>query len=528
MRRKLSLSEKQRILFGIVTDPISFILADMTVLVGAVSMVKVISKSGIAIHTLVGFAITFLARVILGVYHQDWKKMPLYGLLRLGVAEMISCFGHYFIERAIPRIMEQMTFIHIFAISAIDLFLIVGARLVYYGYFRKKAEESKLLLASPTMHESELRYIQEAFDSNWVAPLGFNCDGFEKEMIETLGGDVHAFATVSGTSALHLAVKLAGVKRGEHVLCSDLTFAATVNPVVYEGGIPVFIDSEPETWNMSPEALERGFEKYPEARVVVLAHLYGTPAKMDEILAICKKHGAVVIEDAAEALGATYKGVSCGTFGSYNVLSFNGNKIITTSGGGMLLTKEQVARDKAMFWSTQSREKAPWYQHEEIGYNYRMSNVIAGIGRGQLKHLEDHKTKKEEIYESYRQGLEGLPVRMNPYLPDSHPNFWLSCLVIDPEAMCECSRTATESVWKHENGKTCPDELAALLLENKIETRPIWKPMHMQPFYADNDFISTGVGEDIFARGICLPSDIKMTKEAQDKVIAVIRSAFEK
>lgn len=528
MKRKMSLMEKQRVLFGICTDPIIFLIADLIILVGAVSMVKPISKSGIVIHTLLGFLLTFVARVVLGVYHQDWRKMPIFGLLRVGVAEAIACATHYVIQEVLHRTMERMMLIHIFAIASVDLILVLAARFVYFGYLRKKDGESKLLLASPTMHESELRYIQEAFDSNWVAPLGFNCDGFENEMVETLGGGMNAFATVSGTSAIHLAVKLAGVKRGDHVLCSDLTFAATVNPVVYEGGIPVFIDSEYETWNMSPEALERGFEKYPDAKVVVLAHLYGTPAKMDELLAVCKKHNAILVEDSAEALGATYKGKSCGTFGEYNVLSFNGNKIITTSGGGMLLTKEKAARDKALFWSTQAREGAPWYQHEELGYNYRMSNVIAGIGRGQLKHLDDHKARKTEIYDRYKAGFEGLPVQMNPYLTDSVPNFWLSCLVINPEAMCKCQRGAKETSWVHEDGKTCPDELASILRENKIETRPIWKPMHMQPFYSENDFISTGVGEDIFARGICLPSDIKMTKEAQEKVISVIRDVFGK
>lgn len=386
--------------------------------------------------------------------------------------------------------------------------------------------EKRVLLASPTMHGEEQAYIKEAFDRNWIAPLGFNCDGFENEMNDYLGRGVHTFATVSGTSALHLAIKLAGVKHGDHVLCSDLTFAATVNPVSYEGAIQVFVDSEAETWNMSPEALEKAFEKYPDAKVVVMAHLYGTPGKMDEIISICEKHNAILVEDAAEALGAKYRGLKCGTLGEYNALSFNGNKIITTSGGGMLITKNEETRKKALSWSTQAREAAPWYQHEELGYNYRMSNIVAGIGRGQLKHLEEHRDLKEKIYRRYEEGLKDCPIKMNPYLPDCRPNFWLSCLTINPEAMCKQTRTTSESSWIHEDGKTCPDEMAAMLLQYNIETRPIWKPMHMQPFYADKDFISTGVGEDIFARGICLPSDIKMTEEEQDRVIEVIRSCF--
>lgn len=385
---------------------------------------------------------------------------------------------------------------------------------------------NRILLASPTMHSEEMGFVQEAFDKNWVAPLGFNCDGFEVEMSQYLG-EGYAFATVSGTAALHLAVKLAGVKPGDLVLCSDMTFSATVNPVAYEGGVQVFVDSERETWNMDPVALEKAFSLYPEAKVVVLAHLYGTPSKMDEILEVCKKHNAILIEDAAEALSSEYKGKKCGTFSPYNALSFNGNKIITTSGGGMLITKKQEDRDKSLFWSTQSREKAPWYQHEEIGYNYRMSNIVAGIGRGQLMHLEEHRELKEKIYKRYEEGLKGLPVKMNPFLKDSRPNFWLSCLTVNEDAMCKQVRTATTTEWIHEDGKSCPDEIAFKLIEMNIETRPIWKPMHMQPFYAKNAFVSTGVGEDIFARGICLPSDIKMTESEQDYVIEAIRSCFE-
>ena len=371
-------------------------------------------------------------------------------------------------------------------------------------------------LATPTMHGDELKFVQEAFDRNWIAPLGFNCDGLEKEMGEYLYKDLdkecHALSLVSCTSALHLAVKLAGVKRGDIVLCSDMTFAATVNPVSYEGGVQVYVDSEEETWNMDPVALEKAFQKYPEAKVVVLAHLYGTPSKMDEILEVCERHNAILIEDAAEALSATYHGRQCGTFGKYNAISFNGNKIITTSGGGMLLTESKEDRDKAFFWATQSREPAPWYQHEEIGYNYRMSNVVAGIGRGQLLHLDEHRDLKEKIYRRYEEGLKGLPVKMNPYLKDTKPNFWLSCMIIDEG--CEVD----------------PITVMNKLAEEKIDSRPIWKPMHMQPIFKDNDFISVGeksVGEDVFSRGLCLPSDIKMTEEEQERVISVIKSCFE-
>lgn len=371
-------------------------------------------------------------------------------------------------------------------------------------------------LATPTMHGDELKFVQEAFDRNWIAPLGFNCDGLEKEMGEYLYKDLdkecHALSLVSCTSALHLAVKLAGVKRGDIVLCSDMTFAATVNPVSYEGGVQVYVDSEEETWNMDPVALEKAFEKYPDAKVVVLAHLYGTPSKMDEILEVCERHNAILIEDAAEALSATYHGRQCGTFGKYNAISFNGNKIITTSGGGMLLTESKEDREKAFFWATQSREPAPWYQHEEIGYNYRMSNVVAGIGRGQLLHLDEHRDLKEKIYRRYEEGLKGLPVKMNPYLKDTKPNFWLSCMIIDEG--CEVD----------------PITVMNKLAEDKIDSRPIWKPMHMQPVFKDNDFISVGeksVGEDVFSRGLCLPSDIKMTEEEQERVISVIKSCFE-
>ena len=374
---------------------------------------------------------------------------------------------------------------------------------------------ARIFLSSPTMHGEEMEYIKEAFDRGYVAPLGFNCDSFESEMQTYLCGEnsdeFHALALSAGTAALHLAIKLAGVKRGDHIFCSDVTFAATVNPAVYEGALPVFIDSETDSWNMDPDALEKAFEKYPETKVVILVHLYGCPEKMDEIIAICKKHNAILIEDAAEALAADYKGKKCGTFGKYCAISFNGNKIITTSGGGMLLTDTAEAREKAFFWSTQAREKAPWYQHEEIGYNYRMSNVVAGIGRGQLLHLEEHRDAKEKLYFRYKEAFSGLPLTMNPYLDETKPNFWLSCILLDES----CSVT--------------PEQIRLKLEEYNIESRPIWKPMHMQPVFADCDFVSATekpVGEDIFARGLCLPSDIKMTNEQQDRIIEIIKSCF--
>lgn len=373
----------------------------------------------------------------------------------------------------------------------------------------------RILLSSPTMHEEEMCYIKEAFEKNWVAPLGFNCDCFEAELADYVNNSQDAprytLCLNSGTAALHLAVKLAGVKKGDRVFCSDMTFAAMVNPIIYEGGVPVFIDSERETWNMSPAALEKAFEKYPDTKFVMLVHLYGVPAQLDKITDICKKHGAVLIEDAAEALSAEYDGRKCGTFGKCGVFSFNGNKIITTSGGGMLLCDNEADREKALFWATQAREKAPWYQHEEIGYNYRMSNVVAGIGRGQLLHLAEHRALKVQIYRRYSEGLSGLPIAMNPYTEKCDPSFWLSCMTVNKGV------------------DTDPLDILKKLADNNIESRPIWKPMHMQPVFSGYDFITDGndlVGEDIFARGLCLPSDIKMTADDQNRVIDVIRSCF--
>ncbi|MCI2977840.1 DegT/DnrJ/EryC1/StrS family aminotransferase [[Clostridium] innocuum] len=403
--------------------------------------------------------------------------------------------------------------------------------------------KDKIWLSSPTMHGEELKYITEAYKTNWMSTVGKNINEIERMICEKVGCK-YAVALASGTSSLHMAVKLAGVKPGDKVFCTDMTFGATVNPVVYEGGIPVFIDTEYDTWNMDPIALEKAFELYPEVKIVVLVHLYGTPGKIDEIKAVCKKHNVIIIEDAAESLGARYKGVQTGTFGNYNAISFNGNKIITGSSGGMFLTDNKEATEKVRKWSTQSRENAPWYQHEELGYNYRMSNVIAGVVRGQIPHLEEHIAQKKAIYERYRKGLKDLPVKMNPYDEEnSEPNFWLSCLIIDKEAMCKQVRSEQEALFISEAGKTCPTEILEELTKYNAEGRPIWKPMHMQPVFRMNPFITReGIGRartnaylegstldagmDIFDRGLCLPSDNKMTIEEQGQIIEIIKGCF--
>ena len=388
---------------------------------------------------------------------------------------------------------------------------------------------SKVWLSTPTMHGEELQYITQAYETNWMSTVGANINAVEEQISQKVGCG-YAVALSCGTSALHLAVKLAGVKPGDRVFCSDMTFAATVNPVVYEGGVPVFIDTEYDTWNMDPVALEKAFAQYPDVKVIVMAHLYGTPCKMDEIKAIAEKHGAIIIEDAAESLGATYKGVQTGSFGKFNCISFNGNKIITGSSGGMLLTDIKECADKARKWSTQSRENAPWYQHEDLGYNYRMSNVIAGVVRGQIPHLEEHIAQKKAIYQRYQEGFKDLPVQMNPYdEANSEPNFWLSCLLINEDAMCKQTRSACETSYVTEVGKSCPTEILEKLAAYNAEGRPIWKPMHMQPIYKDNGFVAAGeadVGADIFRRGLCLPSDNKMTPEEQNVIIEIVKSCF--
>lgn len=394
-----------------------------------------------------------------------------------------------------------------------------------------KAFEKRIYLSSPTMHGEEMEYIRQAYATNWMSTVGENIDAVE-HMTESYVGCQYAVGVSCGTAALHLAVKLAGVQAGDTVFCSDMTFAATVNPVVYERGVPIFIDSERDTWNMDPAALERAFALYPKTKVVIVADLYGTPAKLDEIRQICDDHGATLIEDAAESLGAVCQGRKCGTFGTYNVLSFNGNKIITGSAGGMLLTDDKAAVDRARKWSAQSRENVPWYQHEEIGYNYRMSNVIAGIVRGQYLHLPEHIARKQAIYQRYKDGFRDLPVTMNPYDPDiAQPNFWLSCLLIHEEAMGTQIRHEPAAAYSKEKGQSCPCEILETLSKYNVEGRPIWKPMHMQPVFRGSDFVrvcgeADGVSGDIFRRGLCLPSDIKMTVQEQNAIIEMVRSCF--
>ena len=403
--------------------------------------------------------------------------------------------------------------------------------------------KNKIWLSSPTMHGDELKFMTEAYNTNWMSTLGKNIDEAERIVSEKIGCK-YAVALSSGTASLHLAMKLMGIQRGDTVFCSDVTFGATVNPIVYEGGVPVFIDTEYDTWNMSPEALEKAFELYPGTKLVVAANLYGVPGKMDEIRDICKKHGAKMVEDAAESFGAEYKGRQTGLFGDVGIISFNGNKIITGSSGGMLLTNDLEGANKVRKWSTQSRENAPWYQHEEIGYNYRMSNVVAGVVRGQLPYLEEHIAKKKAIYMRYKEGFKDLPLEMNPYDEvNSEPNFWLSCVIIDRDAMCKQVRGEREALYISEKGKTCPTEILETLAKYNAEGRPIWKPMHMQPIYRNNPFVTAegdgraktnayiagggeDVGMDIFERGICLPSDVKMTREQQDIIIEIVRGLF--
>ena len=420
-----------------------------------------------------------------------------------------------------------------------------------------KPFEKKIYLSSPTMHGEELQYMKEAFDTNWMSTVGANINEVERLTCEKLGCG-HAVALSCGTAALHLAFRLAGERlygqpraghgalEGKRVFASDMTFDASVNPIAYESGEAVFIDTEPDTWNMDPIALEKAFEIYPDVRLVVTAHLYGTPGKIDELKAVCARHGALIVEDAAESLGALYKGRQTGTFGDFNAISFNGNKIITGSAGGMFLTDRGQDAHKARKWSTQSREDAPWYQHEELGYNYRMSNVVAGVVRGQYPYLEAHIAQKKAIYERYREGLKDLPVSMNPYdAENSEPNFWLSCLLIDADAMCRQVRGEKDALFVSEPGKSCPTEILAALATINAEGRPIWKPMHLQPIYRANPFITRSgsgrarsnayidegqtpdVGLDIFTRGLCLPSDNKMTPEQQDVIIEVIRRCFD-
>lgn len=422
-----------------------------------------------------------------------------------------------------------------------------------------KRFENKLWLSSPTMHGDEQKWVDDAITTNWVSTVGANINEVEKQIAEYVGVK-YAVALSAGTAALHLATKLAGEKlygqarpnegtlSGHKVFCSDVTFDASINPVAYEDGEAVFIDTEYDTWNMCPRALEKAFEIYPDVKLVVIAHLYGTPGKMEELKKICDAHGALIVEDAAESLGAKYKlngkWAETGTLGNYNCISFNGNKIITGSAGGMFLTNSLEDANKVRKWSTQSRENAPWYQHEEIGYNYRMSNIIAGIVRGQIPYLDKHIAQKKAIYERYKEGLKDLPLKMNPFdAENSVPNFWLSCCIIGEDAMAPHVRGDNNELWTHEEGKSSPGEILAAISAFNAEGRPIWKPMHMQPIYRTHAFITANgngrgssnayiagsgvdVGADIFRRGLCLPSDNKMTAEQQDRVIEIIRRCF--
>ncbi len=420
--------------------------------------------------------------------------------------------------------------------------------------------ENKIWLSSPTMHGDELKYMKEAFDTNWMSTVGRNINETEALLADYIGVK-YAVALSAGTAALHLATKLAGEKHygqarpnagtlDKHtVFASDMTFDASINPIAYEDGEAVFIDTEYDTWNMDPEALEKAFEIYPDTKLVVLAHLYGTPGKIEELREICRRHGASIVEDAAESLGAEYlldgEWKETGSFGDYNCISFNGNKIITGSSGGMFLTDSKDDADKVRKWSTQSREAAPWYQHEEIGYNYRMSNVIAGVVRGQFPYLDEHIAQKKAIYERYKEGFSDLPVKMNPYDENkSVPNFWLSCMIIDEDAMCAQVRDDSRAIYNSETGKSCPTEILKVLADYNAEGRPIWKPMHAQPIYRTHAFITAkgngrgqsnayiekgralDVGMDIFARGLCLPSDNKMTPEEQDVIISLVHDCF--
>ena len=400
--------------------------------------------------------------------------------------------------------------------------------------------DKKVYLSSPTMHGEELEYITDAFETNWMSTVGENINEVEKTAAEKAGMK-YAVGLSCCTAALHLCMKFAGEKlygkpeighgtlEGRRVFCSDMTFGATVNPVIYEGGIPVFIDTEEDSWNMDPAALEKAFQLYPDAKLVIYAELYGFPGKIEEIKRICEKNGAIFIEDAAEAMGATVCGRQCGSFGDFNAVSYNGNKIITGSSGGCLLTNDKEVAEKARKWSTQARDNAPWYQHSELGYNYRMSNVVAGVIRGQYLHLEEHIAQKKAIYERYKEGFKDLPVKMNPIIDGTEPNYWLSAMVIDREYMSKQTRTDSVASYVKEKGKTCPTEILEAIDALNAEGRPIWKPMHMQPIYAKNEFVaigSTDVGADIFERGLCLPSDIKMTEEQQKIIIETIKECF--
>ena len=419
-----------------------------------------------------------------------------------------------------------------------------------------KPFSNRIWLATPTMHGSELSYVTDAIQTNWVSTVGRNINDLEACCAKLIGRK-YAVGLSCGTAALHLAIKLCGEKlygqpkvghgalEGKRVFCTDMTFDATVNPIAYEGGEAVFIDTDAETWNMDPEALEKAFELYPEVKLVVIANLYGFTGDLPRIVEICHKHGALVVEDAAESLGATYNGLQTGMFGDISIISFNGNKIVTGSSGGLLLTDSMDDANKVRKWSTQSREDAAWYQHEELGYNYRISNIVAGIALGNMEHLFEHIEQKKAVFERYEEGFKGLPIRMMPIIDGCVPNYWLSCAIIDREAMCRQVRGERDALYIPEEAKTCPTEILEVLARYNAEGRPIWKPMHMQPIYRSLPFVTKlgsgramsnayiaennalDVGMDIFERGLCLPSDNKMTEEQQKLVIELIRRCFE-
>lgn len=366
----------------------------------------------------------------------------------------------------------------------------------------------RIHLSSPHMSDEgyEMKYVKEAFDTNWIAPLGENVNKFEAEFAEKVGIK-SAAALSSGTAAIHLALKAAEVGEGDIVFCQSLTFSASANPIIYQNAIPVFIDSDKDTWNMCPSALEKAFKKYPEVKAVIVVHLYGLSAKMDEIVALCNQYDVILIEDAAESLGTYYKGKQTGTFGDYGIFSFNGNKIITTSGGGMLVSNNEEMTEKARFWATQSRDPARHYEHSELGYNYRLSNVLAGIGRGQLKVLDDRVEKKRTIYQFYKENLSNIKeIKMMPHNDWDEPNFWLSAITVE--------------------GDIKPIDIIEALEKENIEARPLWKPMHMQPFFAEYEYVGTNVSEELFEKGLCLPSDTKMEEEDLEKVVKLIKNVF--
>lgn len=427
-----------------------------------------------------------------------------------------------------------------------------------------KKFDKKIWLSSPTTHGKGLKYVSQAYEENQMSVAGKNIDRLE-EIVSEYAKVRHAVALSCGTAAVHLAVKLAaesfygsssgistpdglgagGCLLGKRVFCPAFAPAAAVNPIVYEGGEPVFIDASPDDWGMDPEALEIAFQKYPDVKLVVFAHLYGFPGQVGKVKKICEGHGALLIEDAAESLGAKYKGKPVGGFGDYGILSFSGNKIITGSSGGVLLTNDAYSAAKAREWASQSCGGTMWNQHEELGYNYQMSNVIAGLVLGQWRYLERHIAEKKRIYDFYADRLEPLGVELNPYDAGvSEPNYWLSCMCLDSNSLCAITRSDQSYTYRNEHGRTCPMEVLEALEAFSAEGRPVWKPMHLQPMYCNHEFISVDGGSrmfggcysqmleyvdesrNLFGQGVCLPSDIKMTEGEQERVVEIIYACF--